>query len=289
MGYQRGIGSRSSGRGRGIPRHEKAKAKKQKHRPNVAYAPEEDQSAASGDVVGKTLNGLSNLGKQVFAISPFSEHFGRWLVDVRVVLSEFESNRAVSVDDQFLKERSQILNDVEVELEGRRNSEAAAEKAARDLAINRVLLEKMEKEYSVEERKLKGRKDGEIKRLGSKVDGLKGEVERIGQMKTGIFRGLSKKAKAQKEEEAMHKLKEAEKELSLAEQDFAAQEEKFRAEHEKRKQPITAQIEAEQKEAEEADIDQSIKVRQRACEALIIAVNSFVERNGSSGHASPES
>jgi hypothetical protein len=289
MGYQRrASGPRNSGRGRGIPRHEKAKAKKQKQRLGIGYVPEEDHAATSGEVVERTLSSLRNLGKQVFAVSPFSEHFGRWLVDVKVVLSEFESSLEVGLDDPFLKERSRILSDVELQLDGRRRGEASAEKAAKSLADNRVVLERIEEGYLVETKAREERKAGEVKRLSSNVHGLREEVDRIGQMKTGILRGLSKKAKARKEAEAKQRLSQAEKEFSLAMQDFAAQQERLKAEYEKRKQPIVDQMGAEQKEVDGGDIDHSLEARQAACEALVNAVNSLVQRKGSSGQSGLE-
>ena len=65
------------------------------------------------EVVEKTLGGLSKLGNQVFALSPFSQYFDDWLANLRQIISEFESNSAINVDEQFVKERSQIFLDVE--------------------------------------------------------------------------------------------------------------------------------------------------------------------------------
>jgi hypothetical protein len=41
--------------------------------------------------VEKTLGKLHGLGSQKFAVSPFSQYFDDWLLNVREVLSEFES------------------------------------------------------------------------------------------------------------------------------------------------------------------------------------------------------
>lgn len=289
MGYQRrASGPRNSGRGRGIPRHEKAKAKKQKHRLGIDYVPYQDHAATSGEVVERTLRSLRNLGKQVFAISPFSEHFGRWLVDVRVVLSEFESSLDVAPDDPFFKERSQILSNVERQFEERRRREASADKAARSLADNRALLKRMEDGYSAEKKAMEERKASEVKRLSSNVNCLREEADRIGRMKTSIFRGVSKKAKMQKEAEAAQRLSQAEKELSLAVQDFAAQQKRLKAQYEKRKQPVIEQIGAEQTDVEEREIDHSLEARQAACEALVNAVTALVQRKGSSSQSGLE-
>jgi len=281
MGYQQRVGSRrDSGRGHGMHRREKAKAKSrgQKRRSGGSYVSEEDHVPTSEEVVDRTLKRLRNLGNQVFALSPFSEHFSRWLVDLRVVLSEFESSPTVSVDDQFLKERSQILSNVELELEKRRSEEASCDEAVKSLSDNRILLERIEGEYTARTRDAEGQKEFEIKRLSSNVDGLREELDRIARMKTGIFRAVSKKAKARKETEASQRLNLAQEELASAVRNFAAEQEGLRDEYEKKKQPVIDQIRVEEKEVENQDVDGSLETRKAACEVLINAVNALVER-----------
>lgn len=281
MGYQQRVGSRrDSGRGHGMHRREKAKAKSrgQKRRSGGSYVSEEDHVPTSEEVVDRTLKRLRNLGNQVFALSPFSEHFSRWLVDLRVVLSEFESSPTVSVDDQFLKERSQILSNVELELEKRGSEEASCDEAIKSLSDNRILLERIEGEYTARTRDAEGQKEFEIKRLSSNVDGLREELDRIARMKTGIFRAVSKKAKARKETEATERLNLAQKELASTVQNFAAEQERLRDEYEKKKQHVIEQIRVEEKEVENEDVDGSLETRQAACEVLTNAVNALVER-----------
>jgi hypothetical protein len=261
-------------------RREKAKAKSrgQKRRSGGSYVSEEDHVLTSEEVVDRTLKRLRNLGNQVFALSPFSEHFSRWLVDLRVVLSEFESSPTVSVDDQFLKERSQILSNVELELEKRRSEGASCDEAVKSLSDNRILLERIEGEYTARTRDAEGRKEVEIKRLSSNVDGLREELDRIARMKTGIFRAVSKKAKARKETEASQRLNLAQEELASAVRNFAAEQEGLRDEYEKKKQHVIEQIRVEEKEVENQDVDGSLETRKAACEVLINAVNALVER-----------
>lgn len=218
------------------------------------------------------------MGNQIFALSPFSEHFGRWLIDLRVVLSEFESSPTVSVDDYFVKERSRILSNVELELEERRREETSCDEAIKSLSDNRILLERIEEEYTARTRETKGRKDSELKRLSSNVDGLRGEVNRVARMKTGIFRAISKKEKAQKEGEATQRLNRAQGELASAVQNFAAEQERLRDEYERRKQSVMDQIRDEEKEVENQDVDGSLETRQAACEALVNAVSALVVR-----------
>jgi len=260
-------------------REKAAKEKGQKRGSGGTYASEEDFVLTSEEVVDRTLKRLRNLGNQVFALSPFSEHFGRWLVDLRVVLSEFESSPIASVDDQFLKERSQILSNVGFELEKRRSEEASCDEAIKSLSANRILVERIEEECSSKTKSVERKKGVEIKRLSSNVEGIREELDRIARMRTGIFRGVSKKAKAKKEAEATRRLNLAQEELASAEQKFAAEQERLRDEYEKRKQPIIERIRGEEKEVENQDVDGSRETRQAACEALVNAVNALAERS----------
>ena len=276
MGYHQRGGSRGFNRERGMRRRQKTKAKEKAQKiGSGAYATEEDHVQTSEEVVGRTVKSLHNLGNQVFALSPFSDHFGRWLVDLRVVLSEFESSPTLSMDDQFLKERLQILSNVELEFEKRRVEEAACDKAIKTLSENRIVLEGIEEECTARTKDIEGRKQVEVKRLSGKVDGLKEELDTIARMKTGIFRGLSKKTKARKETEATQRLNSAQEELASAVRNFDAKQERLRDEYEKKKQPVIDQVRVEEKEVEDQDVDGSLETRQAACEALINAVNAL--------------
>ena len=84
MGYQsRARSSRNYGRGRGIPRHEKAKAKEKKNGSSSKFASGENQIPVIEKLGDRTLNTLRNLGNQRFAVSPFGEHMDRWLLNLK--------------------------------------------------------------------------------------------------------------------------------------------------------------------------------------------------------------
>lgn len=281
MGYQSRVGSpRNSGRGRGISKHEKAKAGKHKHRSAAGYAPEENHVPTLEEATNRMLNTLHNLGNQRFALSPFSEHLDRWLVNLRQAVSEFESSPQITVDGQYIEERSQILSNIELDLAKRRQKEATAGEVIKILSDNRILLEQIEKDYANATKKTAERKDTEIKRLSSNIDNSRQELDRIAQMKTGIFRAVSKNAKAQKETEATQRLNAAQSELTLAMQHFTAEQKASKDEHERRKKPIIEQIQNAEKEIQSQEIDDSLEARRAACEALINTVNSLLQRKG---------
>jgi chromosome segregation ATPase len=198
------------------------------------------------------------------------------------VLSEFESSPTISADDQFVKERSQILSNVELELEERRRKEASLEESIRSLSNSKILLERIKEEYATRAREIEGRKNSEIKRLRNNIDSLRGELDDIARMKTGLFRDISKKAKAQKETETTQRLNTAQRELELAVQNFTAEQERLRDEYERKKQPVIEQIKDHQKKIEHLETDGSIEDRRLACEALVDAVNALLQRKTSS-------
>lgn len=283
MGYRQRMKSpRASGRGYGTPRHEKAKAKGPKHRSVRSSMLEENHVATAEEVVDRTLKRLRTLGSQKFASSPYSEHFSRWLMNLTDVLSEFESSPTISTDDQFVKERSQILSVVELELEERRREETALEESIRSLSNSKNLLERIEEEYATKAREIEGRKNSEIKRLRNNIDSLRGELDDIDRMKTGLFRTISKKAKAQKETETTQRLNTAQRELALAVQNFTAEQERLRDEYERKRQPVIEQIRDHQKEIEHIETDGSLEDRRLACETLVNAVNALLQRKTSS-------
>ena len=286
MGYQSRRSPGSSARGHGGQQRKKARAKaaRQKRRSSSSYMSEEQHVPTLEEVSDKTRNRLHSLGNQRFALSPFSEYFGQWLVDLRDVIFEFESSSTINVDGQFLKERSQILSNVEASLEERQREEATLDRITKDLSNNRILLERIEEEYTDKTREIERRKANENKRLSSNIDSLREELDRISRIKTGIFRRVSEKAKAQKETEATERLNSEQKELESAMHNFGVEKEKLRDEYEKRKQPIIEQTRDQEKEIENLEIDGSLETRRATCEALANAVNELLQRERSSPH-----
>lgn len=279
MAYQSRSGSpRNSGRGRGIPRHEKAKAKEHRRRDVANHGSEEDHATTSEEIVNRTLNALRNLGNQKFALPPYSEHLDRWLTNLRQVLSDFESSPDIAVDEQFENERSQILSNIKLDPQKSRLKEAASMEGIERLSNNKILLGEIEENYADGKRKIEERKNAATERLSSNIDEIKHEQSRIAQIKTGFFRATSKKTKAQKEAEAVARLTAAQNELASVIQQVAVEQEKTREEYEKKKQAVIDQIRDNEKEVQNQEIDDSLETRRATSEALINAINAFLQR-----------
>jgi hypothetical protein len=278
MGYHSQVRSSQSGRGSQRSQHEKKKARGQKHHSSGKYLLEEEHAPTPEEIAEKTLSRLRSLGNQIFAVSPFSVYFDDWLVNLKDALVAFESNPSVSVDEQFMKERAQILADVERELEERRRKEASLEEAVKSLFNSKILLERIEGEYATRTREIEGRKNSEITRLHGNIAECRKELDDLAKVKAGLFRAVSKKAKAQKEAELTQRLNAAQSEIEFTTQNSAAEQESLRNDYEKRKHLVTEQIGKLQKDAEGPEVDGSLEARRAACEALANAVNAFLQR-----------
>lgn len=268
------------------PRKVMPKTKSGKRRPSSGYGLEEEHVLTPRETVDRILNSLTRLGSQRFAVAPFYEHFDRWLLNLRTVLSELESNPAITVDDQFARECSQVLSDIELTLKERRVDEASREEAIRRsnqaLLDARSVLAQTEREYVTKAKKLAGRKERVVKPVATKVGRLGKELNRIAKMRAGFLRGISKKTKAQKEAEASQRLDSTKSELTEIEQSFATEQEELRDEYKRRKQEILEQIAKHQKEIAEfearSQTDDAVDARRAACGALINAVNGLFQR-----------
>lgn len=257
--------------------HEKAKAKAHKHR-DRGKALQEERAVTTEEIAEKTLNSLKRLGDQKFAISPFSQYFNDWLVNVREVLSEFESSHAINVDEAFVNERERILAKIERELAELKRVEATLNLAVRELADSNHLLVEIDAEYAAKTREIGPRRNAEIQCLTLNVQNLEAELERVKGMKTGFLSSFSKKAKGQKEAETLRKLESAKTELESTVQSFKVEQEKLHDEYEKKKQIVIERVQRLEKEVEKLESDNSLTVRPDACEALVNALNALLER-----------
>ncbi len=106
---------------------------------------------------------------------------------------------------------------------------------------------------------------------------LEEELAKVALLKTSFF-GLTKKAKAKKEAEVTQKLTSSKNELELAVKNFAIEQETLHDEYEKKKQAAIAKVQVLEKELATAETDNSVEVRQAACNALTNSINTFLQR-----------
>jgi DNA repair exonuclease SbcCD ATPase subunit len=281
MSFRPQTGSRrSAARQYSKSAHEK-KAKERKQRSGGKYLLEETPEFSVKEVVEKTLGGLSKLGNQVFALSPFSQYFDDWLVNLRQTISEFESNPIIEVDEQFVKERSQIFLDVEGALAEKKLQESNVTGEAKELADANHLLVETDKEYAEKTRELSFKRNAEVQRLTHKIHELEDDVASQQEIKISFFKPMARKKAAEKLAQTQQNLKSTKNELEVALQSFTADQEKLHDSYEKKKQEITEKVESLHKELERLETDTSIDARQAACNALANAVNALLQRTPS--------
>jgi DNA repair exonuclease SbcCD ATPase subunit len=272
------------------PGRNKSKTKPGKHETGGAYRLEEERTLTFAEIVNRALNSLSRLGSQRFAVGPFYEHYDRWILSVRNVLSEFEASSAATVDDNFKEECSRVLSEIESTLNDRRAKEVSNDEAVREVNRNildaRSLLAQIEREYAAKMSDIAAKREHAVMPVATNLGRLRQELGRISRMRAGFLRGISKKTKAQKEAEATQKLESTKRELAEVEQSFAAEQTKLRKDHSKKKQQILEQIATHQKELDNletgSDMDDAVEVRRAACDDLIASIDAFLKRTGTS-------
>ena len=260
------------------PLREKSRGRVQRGRRAGKTTREQKHVATAKEVSEGTLKRLHTLGSQKFGSFPFSQHFDRWLTSVEAVLLEFESNPNMSVDQQFLRERSQILSVIGQQLQNRRLSEVSLSKEERNLSECKNTLEQIKTEHLTRAKEIQRQRNLEIKRLRRGIDSLKRDQDEVIRMKTGFFQGVSKKAREQKEMEITQRLTDEQRALELATLNFKVAKEKLRDEYERKSTPVLNQMKGFRKTLDEGEADGSLEDRWFACEALIDAFNNFLLR-----------
>ncbi|HYA78290.1 MAG TPA: hypothetical protein VEF91_06185 [Verrucomicrobiae bacterium] len=259
--------------------HEK-KAKEKKQRLGGLYHQEETEISAK-EVAEKNLSILNKLGNQIFALSPFSQYFDDWLVNLRQIISEFESNPSINIDEQFVKERSQIFLDVEGALAEKRLQETNLTGDAKELADNNHLLVETDKEYAEKTRELSFKRNADVQRLSTEIRELEDEVAGQEEIKIRFYKVMARRKAAEKLAQTRQELKSAKNELEVALQSFTVEQEKLHDNYEKKKQEITERVDALHKALEKLETDTSIDARQAACNALANAINALLQRTPS--------
>jgi hypothetical protein len=256
--------------------HEK-KAKEKKQRAGGKYLQEEAEISAK-EIVEKTLGILGKLGSQIFALSPFSQYFDDWLVNLKQIISEFESNPTIKVDEQFLKQRSQIFLDIEGILAEKRLQESNLTDEAKALADNNHLIAETDKEYAEKTRERSFKRNADVQSLSNKIRELEDSVASQKEIRVSFFKPLARRRAAEKLVKTQQGLKSTKNELEVTLANFTAEQEKMHDSYEKRKQELTEKSDSLRNELEKLETDTSVNARQEATNALNNAINTLIQR-----------
>jgi DNA repair exonuclease SbcCD ATPase subunit len=257
--------------------HDK-KSKERKQRSGARYLQEETPQATAEESAQKTISSLGKLGNQIFALSPFSQYFDDWLVNLRQLVSEFESNPTVTVDEQYQKQQAQTLQDIEGALAENRLKESNITSEAKALADVNHQIADADKEYSEKTREQSNKRNSEVQRLSSKIRQLEDDLATQQDMKFGFFRFKEKKQAQQKLSQTQQDLKTNKTQLETTLASFSAEQDKLHDGYEKRKQELSETSDRLHKELEKLETDTSTEARQTACNALVEGINSLLKR-----------
>jgi hypothetical protein len=239
---------------------------------------EEKRTLSEREISEVTLKRLHTLGIQKFGSSPFNQHFDRWLMNVTVVLREFESHPNIKVDDEFVRETSQTLSTITLKLENLRCKERTLDQELKNQSDWKNRLKQINKEYSTLAGVIRGQRNREIRRLNGIINRLKKDQDNVIRMKTGFFHGISKKDREQKEMTITQELNNRQIELELAMLDFNVKQKELQAEIYRKKEPVMEQIKKFHKIIQNLETDGSLEERWFTCETLIDALNTFLQR-----------
>ena len=257
--------------------HDK-KSKEKKPRGAAKYFEEETPEVSAQEVADKTLGVLGKLGNQVFALSPFSQYFDDWLVNLRRTVAEFESNSAIATDDQFTKECAQIFLDVEAALAEKRLAESNLTAEAKALAdINHQIVE-ADKQYAEQTRERSNKRNAEVQQLSSKIRELEDQLATQQEVKISFYKINAKRKAAEQQAQTTQDLKATKNELEVILQTFTAEQEKLHDNYEKHKQELNETSDSLHQELEKLETDTSTQARQTSCNALACAINALIKR-----------
>jgi len=257
--------------------HEK-KSKEKKKRSGPKYLIDEITEVTPQEVAETTLNGISKLGTQIFALSPFSQYFDDWLVSLRQVVLEFESNPVIKVDEEFQKERMQAFLDIEGALAESRIQESNLTAEAKALAENNHLIVEADQEYAEKTRENSNKRNAEVQRLSNKIHQLEDDLSVQQEIKIGFFKFNEKKRAQQKLNKLTNDLSASKSELEVTLASFTAEQEKLHDTYQKRKQELSENSDRLHKELEKLETDTSIEARQTVCNTLANAVKTLLQR-----------
>jgi hypothetical protein len=203
-------------------------------------------------------------------------------MNLRDILTELESSQVIVVDDQFRNEISNALSNIESDLESRRLRESSIEERLRSLTDVRKLLEQADAEFAEKSRQIRDQREDGLSRAAREASSAKVELQRVSRLKTSLFRGLTKRAKAEKEAEVKQRIQLVEKRSRAIEQSYNTDLEKLRREHEETRRDILDRHEIMQDTLQtlqtELLADNSLEARHVACEALVNAINGLATR-----------
>ena len=268
--------------GRPAARRPSAKSKREPQESSIFY--EEAAKIDPAEIRSSTLNSLQHLGNQRFALPPFSEHFQRWMKDVKGVLTDFENQLPQIITQNYSETVAKTLGDIktafdqQIESEGKISDETA--RTQRQLAACESELSRHEHEYKAMTNQVKKRYELSFEKLRGEIDTLDRQRIRILHAKPTLLQKLFRRSDT-KLEEKTNALQSKRNDLGGRKDTLEHDLEKVRIGYEqKRKQLIerAGTLRARMSEVKGKTLDDALELRRHACEEIIKAVIETVDK-----------
>lgn len=137
---------------------------------------EEPTPIDPSQVSSKTANALEHLGNQRFALPPFSEHFQRWMMDVRSVLTEFESELPDAADQSYYASVEKILsstqNGLDKHVDAEKGISEETSKLQQELTACEIEISKLQREYKAGAHDVRRGYERSAEKLRGDIDSL---------------------------------------------------------------------------------------------------------------------
>ena len=230
------------------------------------------------DIIEKTLASIERLGNQVFALSPFSQYYDDWLINLRQVVSEFEAFSGMISDEVFVKECEQMFLDIELSLSEHRVQEEAVAEAEKALYGLSQELRGVEVNYTEESQVLNNKRNADTQQLTNKIRVIEEDKVNHEELKFGVFQFGAKKEAAKKLEQIQQSLIATKKQLETISQNFTVEHNQLHENYVAKKQELTVKSDTLRKTIEQLEIDTSIESRKKICISLNNTINELIKR-----------
>ncbi|MCL1977997.1 MAG: hypothetical protein FWG55_07870 [Candidatus Bathyarchaeota archaeon] len=254
------------------------KTKTKKSKASAKYLNEETAEPTLQDIIEKTRVSIERLGNQTFALSPFSQYYDDWLINLRQAVSRFETSPIVKVDEIFTKERDQAFLDIQTVLAERRMQESTLSEAEKALYIINHDLGDADADYAEKNQELSSKRNSDIRRLTAQVKTLEEDMANQEKLKFSVFQFGAKKTATKKLEQTQQALTSAKNQLEMTLQNFTLEQDKLHDNYVAKKQELSTKSDALHKEIEQLEIDTSIEARKEICTHLNNTINELIKR-----------
>ncbi|HKM78810.1 MAG TPA: hypothetical protein VJZ03_07005 [Candidatus Bathyarchaeia archaeon] len=266
-------------RGKRFLRPASKKAKRSKE-PTPSYVYTSKDKDDSIQIATNILNAVDHLGKQRFALPPFSEHLQRWFTDLQSLVNEFKDRIPEAVDTQFQTEIQEILLNLRGSFSKQTEIEMSASEEQTKLQpeLTRLELElsKLEKTYRSKLHEIRLNHDKSNQKLRGEIASLDLKRLQILRKKPTIIQRIMRKSKSGLEG-ASAELESKRTKLSNGHQTFEQVLLDHRNEYAKDRQKLLTSIDSLRQKIEaykETVEDDALEIRTQAC----LQIHSAIDR-----------